>query len=208
MAWYAYLAYFFAGFFLANGVPHFVNGISGKKFPSPFASPPGRGESSPLVNALWGLANFFIGYTLIFKVGDFHFGMTRDVLMVGLGALAAGQRRVVGLHPADHQHRVAEVVVGGDHRQQLLRDRCAAARRRHVHHRALARDRDGFRQRRHLQRRIQLCGESGREDDPLSLPGPHEAESLLAVLQLAGARTHITLDTPILEPVPEAGRND
>ena len=87
MAWYAYLAYFFAGFFLANGVPHFVNGISGKKFPSPFASPPGRGESSPLVNALWGLANFFIGYTLIFKVGDFHFAMTRDVLMVGLGAL-------------------------------------------------------------------------------------------------------------------------
>jgi hypothetical protein len=87
MAWYAYLAYFFAGFFLANGVPHFVNGISGKRFPSPFASPPGRGESPPLVNALWGLSNFFIGYTLIFKVGDFHFGMTRDVLMVGLGAL-------------------------------------------------------------------------------------------------------------------------
>jgi hypothetical protein len=87
MAWYAYLAYFFAGFFLANGVPHFVNGISGKRFPSPFASPPGRGESAPLVNALWGLANFFIGYTLIFKVGDFYFGMTRDVLMAGLGAL-------------------------------------------------------------------------------------------------------------------------
>ena len=87
MAWYAYLAYFFAGFFLANGVPHFVNGISGKRFPSPFASPPGRGESPPLVNVLWGLANFFIGYTLIFKVGDFHFGMTRDVLMIGLGAL-------------------------------------------------------------------------------------------------------------------------
>ena len=87
MAWYAYLAYFIAGFFLANGVPHFVNGISGKRFPSPFASPPGRGESPPLVNALWGLSNFFIGYTLIFKVGDFHFGMTRDVLMVGLGAL-------------------------------------------------------------------------------------------------------------------------
>ena len=87
MAWYAYLAYFFAGFFLANGVPHFVNGISGKRFPSPFASPPGRGESPPLVNALWGLSNFFIGYTLIFKVGNFHFGMTRDVLMVGLGAL-------------------------------------------------------------------------------------------------------------------------
>jgi hypothetical protein len=87
MAWYAYLAYFFAGVFLVNGVPHFVQGISGKKFPSPFSSPPGRGESPPLVNVLWGLANFFIGYTLIFEVGDFHFGITRDVLMVGLGAL-------------------------------------------------------------------------------------------------------------------------
>lgn len=87
MAWHAYVAYFFAGVFLANGVPHFVQGISGKKFPSPFSSPPGRGESPPLVNVLWGLANFFIGYTLIFEVGDFHFGMTRDVLMAGLGAL-------------------------------------------------------------------------------------------------------------------------
>jgi len=52
MAWYAYVAYFFAGVFLANGVPHFVQGISGKKFPSPFSSPPGRGESPPLVNVL------------------------------------------------------------------------------------------------------------------------------------------------------------
>jgi hypothetical protein len=89
MAWYDYLAYIFAGFFLANGVPHFVQGISGKRFHSPFASPPVRGQSSPLVNALWGLANFFIGYIIIFEVGDFHFGMTRDVLMVGLGALLA-----------------------------------------------------------------------------------------------------------------------
>ncbi len=87
MAWYAYLAYFFAGFFAANGVPHFVHGISGKRFPSPFASPPGKGESPPLVNVLWGLANFLIAYTLIFKIGDFTFGFTRDVLMVVLGAL-------------------------------------------------------------------------------------------------------------------------
>ena len=89
MTWYAYLAYFFAGFFLANGVPHFVNGISGKRFPSPFASPPGRGESPPVVNALWGLVDFVIGYVLIVGVGDFCFGLTRSVLMVGLGALLA-----------------------------------------------------------------------------------------------------------------------
>ncbi len=87
MEWYAYLAYFFAGVFLVNGVPHFVQGITGKKFQSPFASPPGVGESSPLVNVIWGLVNFFIGYVLIFGVGDFAFGFTLAALMVALGVL-------------------------------------------------------------------------------------------------------------------------
>ena len=87
MAWYAYLAYFIAGVFLSNGVPHFVHGISGKRFQSPFASPFGVGESSPLVNVIWGLVNFAICYVLIFGVGDFTFGITRDAMMVGIGAL-------------------------------------------------------------------------------------------------------------------------
>lgn len=89
MVWYAYLAYFLAGVFLANGVPHFMHGISGKKFQSPFASPPAVGESSPLVNVIWGLVNFIIGYVLIFGVGDFTFGFTTAVLMAGLGAIVA-----------------------------------------------------------------------------------------------------------------------
>jgi len=89
MAWYAYPAYFFAGVFLANSVPHFMRGIAGERFQSPFASPPGVGESSPLVNVIWGLANFAVGYTLIFGVGDFTFGLTRDALMVGIGTLIA-----------------------------------------------------------------------------------------------------------------------
>jgi hypothetical protein len=89
MAWYVYLARFGAGLFLANGVPHFVHGISGKKFPSPFASPPGVGESPPMVNVIWGMANFVIGYVLIEGVGDFIGGLTLEALMVGLGALVA-----------------------------------------------------------------------------------------------------------------------
>jgi hypothetical protein len=68
--WYAYLAHFFAGSFLANGVPHFVHGISGEAFQSPFASPPGVGLSSPLTNVLWGLLNFGIGYLLIAWMGS------------------------------------------------------------------------------------------------------------------------------------------
>ncbi len=86
MAWYAYLAYLFAGVLLANGVPHFVQGVSGRRFPSPFATPPGVGESSAVVNVVWGLINFVIGYVLIFGVGDFALGFTRASLMVGLGA--------------------------------------------------------------------------------------------------------------------------
>ena len=89
MAWCVYLARFCAGLVLANGVPHFVNGISGRRFPSPFASPPGRGESSPLVNVVWGMINFLIGYVLIFGLGDFVGALTSDSLTVGLGALVA-----------------------------------------------------------------------------------------------------------------------
>jgi hypothetical protein len=87
MAWHTYLAYFFAGVFLVNGIPHFVHGVVGKKFQSPFASPSGVGESSPLVNVIWGMVNFLIGYVLIVRVGDFASGFTLDALMVGLGAL-------------------------------------------------------------------------------------------------------------------------
>jgi hypothetical protein len=68
MQWYSYAACFCAGMFLANAVPHFVHGISGDPFPSPFAKPPGRGWSSPTVNVAWALANLAIGYVL-FRTG-------------------------------------------------------------------------------------------------------------------------------------------
>ncbi len=65
MAWHFYLAQFVSGLLLANGVPHFVQGISGEKFQSPFASPRGVGESSPLVNVVWGFANLAVGLALL-----------------------------------------------------------------------------------------------------------------------------------------------
>jgi TRAP-type C4-dicarboxylate transport system permease large subunit len=68
MNWYHYVACFFAGMFLANAVPHFVKGVSGDRFPSPFSRPAGKALSSPLVNALWGLLNFVIGY-ILFRAG-------------------------------------------------------------------------------------------------------------------------------------------
>lgn len=65
MNWYNYLAAFFAGMFLANAVPHFVHGVSGDPFPSPFSHPPGKGLSSPTVNVLWALFNVLVGYLLL-----------------------------------------------------------------------------------------------------------------------------------------------
>lgn len=59
-----YLLSFLAGVFLCNAVPHVVSGLRGDVFPTPFAKPPGKGNSSALVNTLWGSANLFVGAAL------------------------------------------------------------------------------------------------------------------------------------------------
>ncbi len=68
MKWYNYLACFFAGVFIANVIPHYINGVSGDDFPSPFSTPPGKGLSSPLSNVLWALFNLVVGY-FFYKAG-------------------------------------------------------------------------------------------------------------------------------------------
>lgn len=90
MAWYLYVAYLFGGAFLGNFVPHFVNGISGRRFPTPFSKPPGKGLSSPLVNVLWGVLNLVLAYLLIFVVGNFDVRQVTHAGMVGLGILLIG----------------------------------------------------------------------------------------------------------------------
>jgi hypothetical protein len=87
MIWYEYVASSFAGAFLANVVPHFVHGISGNRFPTPFAHPPGRGLSSATVNVLWSLANLVIGY-LLFRLGRVASGGP-VILIVFLAGIAA-----------------------------------------------------------------------------------------------------------------------
>ena len=84
MKWYHYIACFFAGAFLANAVPHFVHGVSGDSFPSPFSTPPGKGLSSPTVNVLWGLLNLVIGYFL------YRGGKLSNANKWGLAAFLAG----------------------------------------------------------------------------------------------------------------------
>ena len=89
MKWKHYIAAFFAGAFLANVVPHFFHGVSGDPFPSPFANPPGKGLSSPLVNVLWGLFNLLVGYVLLRAsklTTKNHYGML--VFFLGIVAIS------------------------------------------------------------------------------------------------------------------------
>ena len=82
-----YISYFFGGVFLANALPHFVNGISGRAFQTPFAKPPGQGLSSSLVNVLWAFFNFAAAYLLLCRVGSFDLHSSVHVSIAGLGAL-------------------------------------------------------------------------------------------------------------------------
>jgi len=54
-----------AGVFLVNAVPHGVNGVQGREFPSPFSNPPGRAPSSPAANVVWSAANTAVGVALL-----------------------------------------------------------------------------------------------------------------------------------------------
>ena len=86
MKWYHYIACFFAGTFIANMVPHFIQGVSGGTFPTPFANPPGKGLSSPTVNVLWGLFNLIIGY-ILFRAGKISNSKIWSVIIFFAGIL-------------------------------------------------------------------------------------------------------------------------
>ncbi|MDR3610069.1 MAG: hypothetical protein P4L27_05870 [Ignavibacteriaceae bacterium] len=87
MKWYHYIAAFFAGALLANAVPHFINGVSGNPFPTPFANPPGKGLSSPIVNVIWACLNMLAGYILL-RVSKTTTKNNLAMLVLFLGILA------------------------------------------------------------------------------------------------------------------------
>src|SRR3954465_10063249 len=88
MLWFHFPTYFFAGAFSANFVPHFVSGVLGRRFPTPFASPPFRGLSSSRVNVMYGLCNLVVAYALLFRVGEFEPRSLLHAGAFGLGLAA------------------------------------------------------------------------------------------------------------------------
>lgn len=90
MEWLHEVAYFFGGLFLTNAVPHFVSGMMGRAFQTPFAKPSGVGLSSSLVNVVWGWFNLVAAYLLVCRVGKFDLRATCDVAALGVGVLLMG----------------------------------------------------------------------------------------------------------------------
>ena len=78
--WYCYLLQLLAGALVTNGIPHFVNGISGKRFPSPFSGGPGT-EDAPTRNVLWGAGNIIVGGALLWTIRE---GLEDLILVIEL----------------------------------------------------------------------------------------------------------------------------
>ncbi len=85
MTWQLGVAYFFGGLFLANFTPHFIAGVSGRAFHTPFATPPFRGVSPPSVNILWGLFNLMLAYVLLIVVGALELHDVGHVAVAAVG---------------------------------------------------------------------------------------------------------------------------
>lgn len=85
-----YTAYVFGGMFLCNAIPHYVSGVTGRAFQSPFAEPPGKGLSSAMINVLWGSGNLIAAYALLYMAGSFDLRKTGDAVAFGSGFFSMG----------------------------------------------------------------------------------------------------------------------
>ncbi len=84
-----YLAHFFGGVFLANGIPHFVSGVCGKPFRTPFVRM-SAGGNSPTTNVVWGWLNLLVAYLLFLDVGPRYLGSLPDTVASAAGVLLTG----------------------------------------------------------------------------------------------------------------------
>jgi hypothetical protein len=82
--WQVYVYGFLAGLIGANGVPHFIKGIIGEKYSTPFGD-----SSSSTINVAWGWLNFVVAGIFLYY-SHYHAHLLRTFAMVAIGALVAG----------------------------------------------------------------------------------------------------------------------
>jgi hypothetical protein len=85
MPWHNVAACFLGGVFLANFFPHFIAGVSGARFFTPFATPPFRGLSSPVVNVVYALVNLALAYVLLVVIGSWELQRVPQVAVSAAG---------------------------------------------------------------------------------------------------------------------------
>lgn len=94
-----------AGALLCNCIPHLAAGLRGEAFPTPFATPPGKGLSPPVINFVWGAGNLLLGVqalTVNLDAADPRFG--KLALLAGFVGL--------GLYLSRHMGRVRAARTG------------------------------------------------------------------------------------------------
>ena len=91
--WWFYLVAIFAAAFLVNGVPHFTNGISGRRFPSPWSGGPGT-EDSAVRNVFWGGGNLIVGGILLWLIRD---GLGNIVLVIEMAVVGLAFAALLGM---------------------------------------------------------------------------------------------------------------
>lgn len=82
--WWYYLVAVPAMAFLVNGVPHYVHGVSGKKFPTPFSGGAGTLDGA-VRNVFWGAGNFIVGGLLMWLIWP---GIAEASMIIELVVLA------------------------------------------------------------------------------------------------------------------------
>lgn len=74
---------------MGNAFPHLVQGICGRRFPTPFARPPGVGLSAAWVNVVWADINIAVGFAFL-AGGRFSFHERGPLLATFGGLIAIG----------------------------------------------------------------------------------------------------------------------
>lgn len=102
--WWMWLAAVFVGPFLVNGIPHFVHGVSGKQFPTPFSGGAGTLDGA-VRNVFWGAANFLASGFLAWSIRDWIAAPAVIGIIVVTAILGGAFLGYVFSHPELKQRR-------------------------------------------------------------------------------------------------------
>jgi hypothetical protein len=90
--WWFYVVAVFAAALPVNGLPHFLHGVSGKQFPTPFSGGPGSLDSA-VRNVLWGAINLIVGGLLVWLIRG---GLGDAALVIELLAVGVAFATLLG----------------------------------------------------------------------------------------------------------------